>query len=60
MRKRDAAKLHSRDQVEVRTDAGWVPAVILTDPWVTKDGVYFDVTTHDYGFIGDVRHTDVR
>ncbi len=61
MRKRDALKLHNRDEVEVRTDPGeWSHGYLLGDPKETEDGVFVTVQTEQGGYMENVRHTDLR
>lgn len=72
MRKRDALKLHNRDEVEVRVDGKWSPGYVLGDPQMKKGSIirtgepYEDYTyvmipvqSQQHGYI-HVHHTDVR
>lgn len=72
MRKRDALKLHNRDEVEVRVGGEWSPGYVLGDPAVqegtiTRTGeppqpysyVTVPVCSQKHGYI-HAHHTDVR
>ena len=59
MRARDALKLRNRDQVEVRTNDGWVMGYVLGDPRKEHSFVVIPVQTPNEGY-QEVVHTDVR
>ena len=64
MRKRDALKLHNRDEVEVRQDnyfgkAEWSYAYVLGSPEEIAGRVQIPVQSMTWGYI-TVDHTDVR
>jgi hypothetical protein len=62
MRKRDALKLHNRDQVKVRgSDGQWHSAYVLGTPFERPDGrVWVPVMSSKDGFLPFVDHADVR
>lgn len=59
MRKRDALKLHNRDEVEVRVDGEWSHGYLLGDPREQSGRVLVPVQSHQHGYIV-VDHTDIR
>jgi hypothetical protein len=59
MRKRDALKLHNRDEVEVKIDGKWSPGYILGDPKEESGRVILPVQSPQWGYI-QVDHTDIR
>ncbi len=59
MRKRDALKLHNRDEVEVRQDNEWSWAYVLGSPEEIAGRVQLPVQSMKWGYI-TVDHTDVR
>ncbi len=60
MRRRDAIKLHDRDEVEVRIEPGtWLTGHVLGDPVPTTAGVFVPVQTATLGY-GHYLHTEVR
>lgn len=60
MRKRDALRLHNRDDVEVRTAPGeWSPGYVLGEPKVYGDDLVIPVQTKEAGY-QEVSYTEVR
>jgi hypothetical protein len=59
MRKRDALKLHNRDEVEVRIDGKWTHGYILGSPKEESGRVIIPVKSPQWGYI-QVDHTDIR
>jgi hypothetical protein len=60
MRLRDAKKLHNRDEVLVRTTAGWVQGYVLGEPQLVDGRIQGPVLTQVDGFRRDVDYLDVR
>lgn len=59
MRKRDAAKLHNRDQVEVRVNGEWSRGYVLGEPREAMKVVIVPVQSDKHGFLL-MAHTEVR
>lgn len=59
MRKRDALKLHNRDEVKVRVGDSWVDGYVLGSPHEENGRVIIPVQTLTDGW-KEVDHTDVR
>jgi hypothetical protein len=59
MRKRDALKLHNRDEVKVRAGDSWVDGYVLGSPREENGRVIIPVQTLTDGW-KEVDHTDVR
>ncbi len=61
MQKRDAKKLHNRDEVQIKiAPKTWTQGYIVGDVVETKEGVFADVQTDSEGFLPMVRHTNWR
>lgn len=60
MQRRNAKKLHNRDEVKVRIDGTWISGHVVGDP-KEKDGtLVVDVQTSVSGFLPDVDYREIR
>lgn len=60
MRKRDAKKLHNRDQVEICVDGAWSPGYVLGEISESEGRILVPVQSRDHGFMPHVDYTDIR
>jgi hypothetical protein len=59
MRKREALRLHNRDEVEVRTEDGWDRGYVLGEPRIEAGRVIIPVQTQRHGWL-EADHSDLR
>lgn len=59
MNKRNAKRLANNDQIEVRSDNGWIHGYVVGEVRVTPNGIFVSAVTEE-GYQHEIRHSDIR